>query len=101
MKMRWPWVSRLAYEQVVEQNRELLDHLIRMDRTKKGRPEQPVERRPPREDPVTQEMREAIEEFDNPAIKRQLMFEAKQALREGARPDEVLRRLEGVFVVED
>ena len=50
--MRWPWVSRLAYETVVSerdrlraQNDELVDHFKRVDRVANGMTERKIEPR--------------------------------------------------------
>lgn len=39
--MRWPWVSREAYELVLAQNTKMLDELLRIRRREAGMPEQP------------------------------------------------------------
>jgi len=54
--IHWPWVSRLAFEQVASerdrlrvQNDQLLDHLRRVDRAEHGMSEVPREPRQPQE----------------------------------------------------
>lgn len=65
--MRWPWVSRLAYELVLEERDrlraqvdEILDLNARLSRRSLNLPEQP---RPPRPAPVPVEVPDDIEEL--------------------------------------
>lgn len=86
--MTWPWVSRLAYENIRderdrlrEQNDTLVDHLTRVKRRESGMPELPREKKKPQE-PIPAEVNRLLEGF-SPEIKKQLELEARQARRNG------------------
>ena len=80
--MNWPWVPRLAYEGVVAdrdrllaQNKELLDHITRMDRVEHGMTEVPRQQRPPTE-PIDKELLAFINSHGSPEIRNQMLEEA-------------------------
>ena len=80
--MRWPWVSRLAYDTVRgesdrlrEQNAQLLAHITRMDRVEHGLGETP---RPERLalQPMPGELKAYIASFATPAIQKTMRDQA-------------------------
>jgi iron-sulfur cluster repair protein YtfE (RIC family) len=80
--MKWPWVSRLAYEilrderdRLREQNDGLMEHLKRVDRVEHGMTELP--REPKRVlEPMPQELVEFINEHASPHIRREMRNQA-------------------------
>jgi len=80
--MRWPWVSRLAYETVcaerdrlMAQNDTFVAHLTRMDRVDRGLSETA---RIPRAAlvPMSPELRGYIDAFASPAIRKAMRDQA-------------------------
>lgn len=76
--MRWPWTStaRLAdahaeIERLREQNGQLIDSLTRISRREAGLPETPREPRP-RLEPMPIELKEYIEKFATPSIRKEM-----------------------------
>jgi len=74
--IRWPWVSRRAYDVLVDerdrlrtQNDMLLDHVKRIDRTEHGLGELPRPQRPV-VDPMPTELRKHIEGFADPRVRK-------------------------------
>ena len=69
--IKWPWVSRLAYDTVAaerdrlrDQNDKLIDHITRIDRASQGLTETPRQPKPQQE-PMPAELREYIMSFPN------------------------------------
>jgi hypothetical protein len=97
--MRWPWVSRLAYELAIEErNRlrgqvdQLLAHVQRMDRVEHGLNELAAERKPPSE-PMPEEIHEEIQRWGSPATQQRLIDEAWEVYRKTRSWDVVAQRL--------
>jgi hypothetical protein len=79
MNLRWPWVSRLAYETVAderdrlrEKNDELMAHIVRMDRLEHGVGEVPRGPKKPRE-PMPRRLMRHLKSFDNSAMAHELI----------------------------
>lgn len=97
--MNWPWVSRLAYENVRderdrlrEQNDTLVEHLTRVQRRESGMPEMPREKPKPVE-PVPQSIRRLLDGF-SPQVKKQLELEARQEHTAGVDWSHIQRQIE-------
>ena len=78
MSLRWPWVSRLAFDAVsaerdrlLAENARLLDHVTRMERADRGLSEVPRQPRPPME-PMPRDLAEHIAGYDNPTVRVEL-----------------------------
>jgi hypothetical protein len=76
--MKWPWVSRRAYDTVVEERNYLRDqmawllmHVQRMDRVEHGVPEAPRMPRPVLE-PIPRSLLSFIDEFNSPSIRKEI-----------------------------
>lgn len=74
--MRWPWVSRLAYENATntmeyfkEQNERLMDQMARMHRRLAGLPEVPRDARPPVE-PMPESVLSYCNSLSNKAMQK-------------------------------
>lgn len=80
MTIRWPWVSVRAYEllerehaRIVAQNAQLLDSLIRFQRHDAGLPEILREARQRADiQPMPKDLREYIEGFRNPSLRKDM-----------------------------
>lgn len=93
--MKWPWVSRLAFEllerELQARDREierlngriddLLDHRKRLQRVEKGIREEPRGAKAEREQ-VPDEIRRLIMSFDSEAVQRQLENDVRRAREE-------------------
>jgi hypothetical protein len=93
-EVRWPWVSRLAFdavreerdrlarerEQLLDQVGRLADHRLRMDRVDRGLGEHP---RPPKPEPepMPEEVEALIQRWDNGTIRDQLRMDAEAMYR--------------------
>jgi hypothetical protein len=80
--MKWPWVSRGAFEAVcgerdrlIEQNGKLLDHVKRVDRAEHGLAEVPREPRKKIES-MPDDLAEHLNAFADPSIRRAQRNEA-------------------------
>lgn len=80
--MNWPWVSRRAYDVVIderdrlrEQNDALLDHIRRVDRIEHGVPELPRQPRPAFE-PMPQELLHYINSYGDERFQKMQRDEA-------------------------
>jgi len=80
--MRWPWVSRLAFDMACterdrlrEQNDQLTESLIRMERFKAGMAETP---RPAKRatEPMPRELFEYYKGWKNPSIRKDMIDRA-------------------------
>lgn len=88
--IRWPWVSRLALDMVIderdrlrEQNSELSDQLIRMTRRSNNMSEvTPKVDKPKGRDPIPPEVREVIDVWDSPATRSLMEARARQIYAE-------------------
>jgi hypothetical protein len=96
---RWPWVSRLAWDLVVEelrrvreQNDRLVEHITRMDRVEHGLGEHPVKVRTL--EPMPKEVYEKIREYESSQVRAQVEREAQALHRQGVAWQEILERLE-------
>jgi hypothetical protein len=97
--MRWPWVSRLAFEEVqYERDRlqarvdELVGHVVRMDRVALGRPEVATDRRAAPE-PMPKKLREMIDDWSEPT-RTQLLQEAVAAYNKRRSWEPVVKQFE-------
>lgn len=97
--MTWPWVSRLAYDTLVEQlarerdeKRQLLDHVTRVSRREAGMPETP---RAPRAriTEVPDSVEDLIKGFQSEQIQEGLRQQVLMLLNSGLGEDAVLARL--------
>lgn len=84
--MRWPWVSRAAFEIVVEERNRLREReealqeaLIRLARKGSGMPEEPRAQR--KEDPMPEDVRELVEMWDSQMTRDRLMEDAWKMYR--------------------
>lgn len=102
--MRWPWVSRRAYEllaEMLERERlrvdQLTDALIRLERKAAGLPERVPPTRPKREpEPMPSPLYDQIQGFANPSIRDFLMDQAfKERGRGRPWPEPVKRTTDG------
>ena len=89
--MKWPWISRRAFDMVVEErdrlrvvNDQLTGHLVRMHRVEHGVAETP---RPPKAKSRVEEMpRSLVDYFNglgNASMAKQLSSQAKSLYRAG------------------
>jgi len=120
--MKWPWVSRLLYEQLQthysvlrdvaqerleivqnenqrlrDQNEKLIDHVTRMDRVEHGKAEQPRVPRPAIE-AMPKEIREHIKGFASSSVQAELRNELFNRHRQGTPWNEIwdeLRKKDG------
>ena len=100
--MRWPWVSRLAYDVVSDEcarlrrvNDELTDHLARLVRVEHGLPERKTE--PRKVVPMPPEIRELIDRWGTgPTRNAQMMAAQKlhaELVASGADPFNAWRKV--------
>tara|TARA_Y100000310_G_scaffold273098_1_gene288399 strand:- start:12245 stop:12580 length:336 start_codon:yes stop_codon:yes gene_type:complete len=99
--MRWPWVSRHAYDLVVEQNTKMLDELLRLRRREAGMPEQPrPDPRPEAQQPaeIPDEIEALINEFQSEGVRVVLREQYRIRVANGATPEklhgELLRQID-------
>lgn len=88
--MRWPWISRLAYDTLVDerdwlraQNDELKDQIIRIARREHKMPEvgpKPDQRKG--EEPIPGFVEDVIQQWDNPHHQEMARSRARQLKRE-------------------
>jgi hypothetical protein len=105
--MKWPWVSRLAYEAVcserdrlVAENGELREHLKRTDRHAQGMSEVP--RAPkPELGQMPNELRAHIMKFQTGAIAAQMMRESWRRRYRGDPWDVIKREMMQVQSIEE
>jgi len=81
--MRWPWVSRRAYDEVCGQRdrleakqNELIDQIARMARADRGMPELKVERKPP--DPIPDGVMSILNRFQSSSTRSHLLQQCRQ-----------------------
>lgn len=105
--MKWPWVSRLAYELLLDerdrlrtQNDELIDHRRRLERTSAGMRERPSDQKRPRDrsDTVPQVLRDLIAGYASPATRAVIYDEVRGAFAEGQDWDEITDRIQAHLV---
>lgn len=94
--MKWPWVSRRAYDAVLEERDRLLqgqrdlredlttlrDHLMRVDRREHGMTETPRESKPD-PGPIPKEIDEQIMGYLSSSTRNQMRRECRRLAREG------------------
>ncbi len=97
--MRWPWVSRRAFDLAIderdrlrEQNLYLTDSVVRITRREAGLPEIPRELKPP-PDPMPRALREHIESWASKATRDQEKRRAYALLKEGKPWGEIMEIL--------
>lgn len=108
--MRWPWVSRELVDEVKraaedrvaaledqvswlrEQERTLVEQLVRLQRTRNGLPET-GERPKPRVEPMPKELKDYIRSFSNRSVQKQQSDTAFARYRAGESWDEILQGL--------
>ncbi len=100
--MTWPWVSRLAYDVVVEQNTKMLDELLKIRRREAGMPEHPRPApRPEAQEPaeIPDEVEELICEFQSEGVRVILREQYCIRVANGSTPEklysELMRQLGG------
>lgn len=105
--MRWPWVSRLAFEVVRDerdrlaaQNAELTEALTRMKRWQAGMAEQVQPSREP-DEPPPPELYELVRGFESEAMRRNVIDDAHRAHKRGTPWDHVIDALEATLLVDD
>jgi hypothetical protein len=99
--MMWPWVSRLAYNLLVEERDRLRakndsweDHVRRIDRKDKGMTELPVEKKAPTE-PIPPDLAYVIDKFSSETTRQSLRNQARIAhQRENKKWSEIQAELE-------
>lgn len=96
--MRWPWVSRLAYEAVKDErdrlravNDRLTEQWVGITRVKAGLREKPKAARVPEE--VPPEVREYVERWDGEPVKRALYRQISHLRSSGKPWPEILTAL--------
>ena len=89
--IRWPWVSRTAYDLVIEerdrlraQNDEWLDHARRVSRREKGMTELPPQPRKPQE-PIPSSLNYIIDKFGSEQVRQNLRNNARIAHHRGGK----------------
>ena len=95
--MKWPLVSRRAYDFVVEQNDRLMQHVIRMDRVEHGLTELQPEKK--KREPVPDGVMNLIGGFASPNTQTMMLNEAKKQHRDGwswEKIEEYLKREMGI-----
>jgi len=99
--IRWPWVSRTAYDLVIEerdrlrlQNDEWLDHARRVQRRKSGMTELPPQPREPQQ-PIPSSLTYVIDKYESEHVRQNLRNSARIAHhREGRAWSEIQAELE-------
>lgn len=99
--MRWPWVSRLAYEAVADERDRLravvdrlTDDLVRLARKEHALPERRPEQRPAnRPKPLPTELRNLISGFGSPVVQAQMEHEVRNAIRGGANAEDLAAKI--------
>lgn len=96
--MKWPWVSRLAFDVIAgERDRlasqvdRLTDHLTRRDRVEAGLPETPP--KPKKQLRVPPDIEAMIRQFGSQVTQDQLRRKTVNALKQGKDPDSIRRML--------
>lgn len=95
--MRWPWVSRRAYDVVLDElkrlrdrNDRLTDVLERIARREQGMPEVPRDKRDPPEK-IPHAVKEVIRLWGNPATQRMLEKRVREMRKDGKSWKEIER----------
>tara|TARA_R110002074_G_scaffold3352_2_gene17944 strand:- start:3660 stop:3971 length:312 start_codon:yes stop_codon:yes gene_type:complete len=99
--MKWPWVSRMAYDLIVEERDRLRakndsweDHVRRTDRKEKGMTELPAQKKAPPE-PIPPDLAYVIDKFSSETTRQLLRNQARIAhSREGKKWSEIRAELE-------
>ena len=98
--MRWPWVSRLAYEEVrYDRDRlrarveSLEDEVIRMARSARGMRETPRTTKRAEIEPIPADIRALVGKFQSPASQEWMEAQARQMNAAGAPWEEVRKVL--------
>lgn len=92
----WPWVSRTAYDLVVEQNTKMLDELLKIRRREAGMPEHPrPEPRPEAQEPVDipDEIEELIMDFQSEGVRVVLRDQYRIRRANGSTPEKLYSEL--------
>ena len=99
--IRWPWVSRLAFDIVVEtntylreQNERLTDTALRVRRKEAGMPESHVRDRPPVHDDMPPEVLRYVQGFESDAMRNALEDDVLRARQQGTPWAEIIDILE-------
>lgn len=102
--VKWPWVSRRAYDLAVEryeraeaQAKDLMDHLTRVSRREMGMPEQP-RALPPREVEIPTAIEMLIRDYDSENVRVDLRRQVIAAHRAGTPWDQIKGGLEAEAV---
>ena len=93
--LNWPWVSRRAYDAVLDERDRLrikvdglTDDLVRLARVEHGLPEKkPAPRQSRSLPPLPENLRNLLSGFSNPIIAQQYEHEIRVQLRNGVNPD--------------
>ena len=100
--MKWPWVSRLAYEIVIEErdrlragHDRLTSTLISMQRKSFGMKEQPIQPKSKEPEWMTEEfppeIRELVDGWDSEQMRSAVEIDIRSARRQGTPWNELLR----------
>lgn len=97
--MRWPWVSRVAYDDMRDERDRLLalverltDQIVRIERRAHGMSELPAEPRKPRPK-LPPQLVQAISAYESPHIRRMLEDRAMAMLAQDIPASEILAAL--------
>ena len=94
--IHWPWVSRLAYDLVVEQNSKMLDELLKIRRREAGMPEQPrpsprLEAQGPID--IPDEVEDLISGLQSESLRNGLREQYRIRIANGATPERLYSEL--------
>ena len=93
--MKWPWVSRLAYDQAIADRDHWRELATRVRRVEVGMPEAPREKAaPPEPVQIPAEILEIIAGFDSPAVQSELKRQVIQSFEQNTPWPEIQRLLE-------
>lgn len=100
MNLRWPWVSYGRYadmreraESAEERCDALQDQLVRLTRSRNGRPEVPPDEKDTEPEVLPEVVRKRIQAFSSDTVQDQLKQEAWRARKQGTPWSEIARKL--------
>lgn len=99
--IRWPWVSRRAYDLALRQlaDKDMqIAQLLRMHRGAAGLPEVPVERKEkPTAEPIPTEIRQVIDGFESDEFRAALYQEVRAAREQNVPWEQIYDRIDGGY----